>query len=118
MSHFDAYEHGRRAAAHNSPMRVFDWNTAARRIREVQPKLAEAGMMEDWSNTSGRIYEDGSPVPEQGANLDLSSSWATPVLRMDGLMEECWLYEPDAHGWDESTYWPESALAILRGVAS
>lgn len=95
--------------------RVFDWHKAARRIREASPKEAGAGLAGDWNYTGGDIFRDGKPVPRKDTYTYLASNWATPELSLDGNEEPCWVYEDESPGWDQNTYWPESALAILDG---
>jgi hypothetical protein len=42
--------------------KVFDWITAAKLIALRKPKVAQAGLAGDWSNTAGIIYTaDGIP---------------------------------------------------------
>jgi hypothetical protein len=101
------------ARERGEPFRVFDWNKAARRIIEEQAFEASAGLAGDWPSTSGDIWRDGKPVPAGQTYTYLASPWAIPTLEIDGNREECWTTK-EASGWDSDTYWPESALAILR----
>lgn len=110
MDTLSAFARGR--AAEGKPQRVFDWEKAAQRIREVQPSVARAGLESDWEWTGGTIYEDGKPITE--SYTFLSSNWATPELELDGDLEPCWRYESGTPGWDADTKWPETALAILN----
>lgn len=100
--------------------RVFDWNGAARRIAEVHPRVAVAGLREDMGCTGGVIWEDG--LPQKDYYTYLCSEWATPVLVWatqedveNGVehIEECWVLKKGA-AWNEHTKWPASALAILK----
>lgn len=102
------------AQARGEPGKVFDWDKAARRIREEQAFAAAAGLATDWNYTGGTIFENGKPTTEHYTYL--ASAWATPELDIDGNVEDCWITEAEAKakGWDASTKWPESALAILR----
>lgn len=101
-------------ASRDNPPKVFDWDKAAQLIRERNPKEASAGLAEDWGCTGGDIYRDGAPVPQGQTYTYLTSTWAAPVLQMDGEAVECWMFKKDSPGWDSGTYWPESALAILN----
>ena len=92
--------------------RVFDWDKAARIIREKQPREASAGLRDDWEWTGGTIYEDGHPVRDDYTYL--ASNWAIPELTLDGETMECWTWE-DETKWDADTKWPKSALKILKG---
>ena len=91
---------------------VFDWDRAARRIIEVHPKSAWAGLSGDWGWTGGEIYCDGKPIKSEYTFL--ASTWATPELEMDGNIEPCYRMESEAPGWGSDTMWPESALKILE----
>lgn len=112
-----AYFRGQAARAAGSPMKVFDWDKAARIIKEKKPEHAEAGLIEDWSSTGGMIYNNGKPVPEEDTYVYLASIWATPTLILNHWDEEieCWVYQSEKPEWNERTYWPESALKILEG---
>lgn len=92
--------------------KVFDWDKAAKIIKERKPKTASAGLSEDLFWTGGLIYKNGKPIKNEYTYL--ASCWATPVLEMDdGAEIEC--YQPKGYnGWDEHTKWPESALKILE----
>jgi len=95
---------------------VFDWDEAARRIAATKPKVASAGLAQDWDWTGGDIYRDGKPVNADDTYVFLASTWATPELDMDGVVQSCFKMESETPGWTSSTYWPESALAILAAV--
>ncbi len=108
MDTMAAYTRGQ--AARGNPMKVFDWDKAARLIRGSDAQEASAGLGGDWEWTGGNILADGKPVTDGGCYL--SSNWATPELEIDGVVQGCWCYNDE---WNEHTCWPESALAILRG---
>ena len=91
---------------------VFDWDRAARLIRERKPERASAGLRSDWEYTGGTIYEDGKLVMDDYTYL--ASTWAVPELDMDGDIVECFCTEHEAPGWDSETKWPKSALDILN----
>lgn len=93
-------------------MRVFDWDKAARIIKERNPDIAEAGLEEDWCWTGGKIWENGAEV--YNGYVYLASTWATPVLEIDGETIPCWKMESETPGWDADTLWPESAIMILH----
>lgn len=95
--------------------KVFDWDKAARVLRDRGAKTAEAGLDEDPRWAWGSILRDGKPVARGDTYTYLASSWATPVLLVDGEEAECWRPESEAPGWDAETYWPESALKIFNG---
>lgn len=97
---------------------VFDWDKAARIIREKQPIEASAGLCDDWENTGGVIFRAGKPV--KNVYTYLASTWAIPELVLvfeDGLQEkmDCYKMQSEAPKWEAGTKWPMSALAILVG---
>ena len=95
--------------------KVFDWDKAARILRDRGAKTAGAGLAEDWKWTGGSILRDGKPMARDDTYTFLASWWATPVLFVDGEEVECWRPESEAPGWDAETAWPESALKIFNG---
>ena len=97
-------------AHRNCERKVFDWDKAARLIKEKKPKCADAGLQEDWYWTADEIYRDGEIVED--GNPYLASTWATPVLTLDGEDFECYVMESSTE-WGADTYWPESARRIL-----
>lgn len=94
-----------------NPLMVFDWDKAARRIKESGAKVAGAGLRDDWFWTGGTIYVNGDPVRDSYTYL--ASLWAVPELELDGVKEPCYVVAPP--DWDEHTKWPQSALDILKG---
>ena len=106
----------RAEANRGKQMKVFDWDKAARLIKERKPKIAEAGLEGDWEYTGGVIYRNGKPVTDNDIGDSytyLASTWATPILELDGDPVECYVMD-DKRGWDEHTKWPKSALEILK----
>ena len=95
-------------------MMVFDWNKAARLIKERNAKKAGAGLRDDWGWTGGKILENGKPVPKEDTYTYLASTWAVPELELGREVIPCYLMESETDEWDSGTYWPESALKILR----
>jgi hypothetical protein len=91
---------------------VFDWDKAARRIRETNAHTACAGLRDDWEWTGGTIYASREPIDEY---TYLASTWAVPELELDGKIEECYRMQSEVPDWGPDTKWPESALKILRG---
>ena len=92
---------------------VFDWDKAARIIREKKPQEAYAGLDNDLEYTGGFIFDNGEIVTDDYTFL--ASTWATPLLFLDGSEGiPCYLMEHETD-WDAKTKWPESAIKILRG---
>ena len=59
-------------------------------------------------------------MPEDDTYVYLASIWATPELDLDGDVVDCFIEntpEANPEAWDAKTYWPESALAILKEKA-
>jgi hypothetical protein len=95
---------------------VFDWDKAARLINEHKPSVVAAGLAGDWEYTGGTIYQEGHSVPADKTDVYLASTWATPEIEMDGEVQDCFRMQSETQGWDEDTYWPASARAILGEV--
>jgi len=112
MDIFGAFARGEAARRAGSRMMVFDWDKAARIIKERGATEASAGLSEDWEYTGGEILSDGKPVPKEDTYVYLASLWATPELDIDGDLIDCWKYQEETPGWDENTYWPQSALEL------
>lgn len=96
-----------------SPM-VFDWHKAARIIKGRKDETASAGLRGDWEYTGGTIFIEGKPFYENSDWIYLMSTWATPELAIGNDVYPCWKYAEDCPGWNEKTFWPESALAVLN----
>ena len=119
MDTFSAWMRGEAALRSGARVKVFDWNKAARLIRERKPSEAGAGLHSDWEYTGGAIYRDGKPVPKKDTYVYLASNWATPELDLDGEIVDCFFLKGDEghdESWDAGTYWPPSALEILNGT--
>lgn len=97
---------------------VFDWNKAARLIKDQKPLYALAGLRDDWEWTGGGIWKNNAPVPKDETYTYLASTWAVPELNIDGDIMDCYIMEDDApKDWDvdkAKTYWPDSALEIIN----
>ena len=94
--------------------KVFDWEKAAKLIKELGASEAEAGLSGDWEYTGGCIFQDGKPVPRDETYVYLASTWATPEIEIDGVVMDCFRMASETPGWDSDTYWPPEALAILN----
>lgn len=101
------------------PLMVFDWDKAARLIRQHKAEEASAGLQNDWEWTGGRILADGKIVPREKTYTYLASTWAIPELKItlsDGSHRvfECYKMQKDTPNWNSDTYWPKSAVKILN----
>ena len=91
---------------------VFDWDKAARLIKESGQQEAQAGLAGDWEWTGGSIFTGGEPDTESYTYL--ASTWATPELKLGGETIDCYVMQSEKTEWDAYTKWPESALQILN----
>jgi len=101
-------------ATRDRELMVFDWEKAARIIRERNVSDADAGLSGDWDSTSGAILRAGIPVPRGDTSTYLASTWATPELEIDGAGIDCYRMQSETPGWDASTSWPPAAVKILK----
>ena len=108
MNRLAAFALGR--ANRGLPCMVFDWVKAARLIKKIKPTIASAGLRSDWEYTGGTIWKDGKPTYEY---TYLASAWATPEIKVDGKIFECYVMESETD-WNEETRWPPEALKILN----
>lgn len=97
-------------------LNVFDWDKAAEIIKETGAKNASAGLSSDLEWTEDDILTDGKPTNKDDSHPYLASTWAIPVLIIDGEEITCFLEQGETDGWDADTFWPESAIKILEGV--
>lgn len=120
MDHMTAYMRGR--ASRDAPLRVFDWEKAARLIVQHKPRIVSAGLSGDWGCTGDAIYDADKGGPLADAGTYLSSTWAIPEIQLSCCCEDeddgdCWRYQEDlaAEGkdWGPATVWPQEALVIL-----
>jgi len=112
MNSIEAFARGK--AAEGNESKVFDWDRAAQLIRERKPSDVSAGLSMDWEWTGGDIYRDGAPVLAEDTYVYLASKWATPEINMDGDVIDCYKMQSQVPDWNSDTYWPDSALQILK----
>lgn len=111
MDYAEAIRRGIEARANGNKSKVFDWDKAARIIKEKGVKTAGAGLQGDLEWTGGKIFRDGKPLFKTYTYL--ASVWATPILIIDDEEIPCFIYG-DETDWGASTLWPESALKIIK----
>lgn len=113
---FDIFVNGFRHE--KNERRVFDWNKAARVLRDRDETTCKACIIEDYNETVGFILVDGRPAIDHPLPY-LSSCWGTPCLVFEnGDSMPCWIPQSESPDWTGYTYWPESARNILKGVIS
>lgn len=113
MDSFSAFAMGEAARNAGNKIMVFDWDKAAKLIKENNPNVVGAGLESDWEWTGGRIYANGEPYME--SYTFLASLWATPEIDLDGDVQPCFVMREDKPEWNANTKWPQSALDILNG---
>lgn len=95
-------------------MKVFDWDKAAKIIKDEKPDVVYAGLDGDFEYTGGVIYKDGDIVTDDYTWL--ASTWAVPTLYLEKGGEitevDCYVMESETE-WHEHTKWPQSAVDIL-----
>ena len=117
MDTMSAFLRGQSAAACGAKHKVFDWDKAARLIKEKNPRVASAGLSGDWEYTGGVIYTKEESIDAKEYTY-LSSNWAIPELELDGITIDCYVSdteEDNPNKWNDNTSWPQSALDILKG---
>ncbi len=90
---------------------VFDWDKAARMIKDSGFKDADAGLRNDWGYTGGNIFSKGKPNKKDYTYL--ASTWAVPEIEIDGKLHDCYKMQSETPNWDAHTKWPVSAIRIL-----
>lgn len=95
--------------------KAFDWESAAKLIKERGAKEVSIGLMEDWDCTSVTILECGQVIKPEYSEHHLLSNWATPMMVIDEEEVECYY---DNLGLEEARksqeLWPKVALEILQ----
>ncbi|MEN6511175.1 MAG: hypothetical protein ABFD00_05010 [Chloroherpetonaceae bacterium] len=109
MDAMDAFAMG--MLTRGNELMVFDWDEAAKLIKESGVKEASAGLCEDWEWTAGEIFTNGKP--NMSDYTFLASTWAIPQIEIEGKRIDCYKMELEVPDWDAKTKWPESALKLL-----
>ena len=96
--------------------KYLDWERAQKIIKErfkENPHITvDAGLMEDWGCTSGTVFSNGNFISNEFV-FD-HSTWATPILDIDGEEIECYTYEPPEKNTDHTPDWWESNKGAKR----
>ena len=112
IPNFSSEDEERRFWAKQDAADYFDWDKAAKLITEHSAPDAAALLGRDRP-TWTQILEDGEPPDNE---VWLASTWEVPTLEIsEESSVPCWRWT-DETSWDGSTYWPASALGILRGA--
>lgn len=76
----------------NRRKKVFDWDKALKIIKEKKPRVARAGLAENWVWTYETICFNGQIIAK--SPICLESEWGTPILRLDDENDiECYVIE-------------------------
>jgi len=95
-------------------MKYMDWERAARIVSEHPDSTIYAGLLEDWNNTSGLIFDRGEYQYEYVYGC---SCWATPILDVDGEEIECYVTEKPAGFTSElPEWWGEKKNTLTIGT--
>lgn len=113
---------GAKARREGREAKVFDWDYAATLLRLFASdgiKDVEVCLLQDEGNTYAYAIEDKKININKGYAY-LSSVWATPGMIIyydDGheVTVPCFKMQHEVPNWDCDTWWPDSALDILRG---
>ena len=79
-----------------------DWKKVQEIVDAHPNSVIYAGLMEDWNNTSGLIFAKGEYYDGYVFGC---STWATPIVDVDGEEIECWTYEKTKEGSDKPNWW-------------
>lgn len=82
--------------------KYMDWKKVQQIVDENPNSVIYAGLQEDWNNTSGLVFARGEYYD---GYVYGASSWATPIVDVDGEEIECWTYEKTKEGSDRPLWW-------------
>lgn len=88
----------------DAKMKYMDWKKVQQIVDEHPDSVIYAGLMEDWNNTSGLIYDKGK-YHNGGYCFYGVSIWATPIVDVDGVEVECWTYDKTKEGSGMPKWW-------------
>lgn len=88
-------------------MKYMDWKRAYKIILERYAKdhtiVVDAGLREDWNNTSGCVFADGEFIDDYVYGC---STWATPIIDIDGEEIACYTMEkPEGFTTEVPDWW-------------
>lgn len=83
--------------------KYMDWNKVKEVVEKNPNAVIYAGLMEDWNNTSGLIFAKGKYY--DGDCFYGCSSWATPIIDINGEEIECWTYDKTEEVSDIPSWW-------------
>jgi hypothetical protein len=83
-------------------MKYMDWKKVQKVVDEHPNSVIHAGLQEDWNNTSGLIYAKGKYYDGYVYGC---STWATPIVDVDGEEIECWTNEETEERSGKPAWW-------------
>lgn len=83
-------------------VKYMDWQKVQQIVNENPNSVIYAGLMEDWNNTSGLIYAKGQYYDGYVYGC---STWATPIVDVDGEEIECWTFEKTEETSEKPSWW-------------
>lgn len=82
--------------------KYMNWKKVQQIVDKNPNSVIYAGLQEDWNNTSGLIFARGEYYD---GYVYVASSWATPIVDVDGEEIECWTYEKTKEGSGRPSWW-------------
>lgn len=92
--------------------KYMDWKKVQKIVNEHPDAVIHAGLREDWGNTSGLIYARGKYY---NGYVYGCSSWATPIVDVDGEEIECWTHEETEEKEDVPAWWGNGQKFLNKG---
>lgn len=90
-------------------MKYMDWDKVKKIVDENPDSVIYAGLQEDWNNTSGLIYAKGKYYD---GYVFGESTWATPIVDVDGKEIDCFKNSPNEWGSDKPSWWGGSGTLL------
>lgn len=92
MDTMQAFAMNKIATAKGNKMRQLDWDKAKEICEKNKGKTIYAGLQYDMEWTGGCIFDGEKYVRDY---VFVASTWATPILEIEGEEIECWKYGED-----------------------
>lgn len=96
-------------------LKFFDWAKAKdiidNAVAENPSCRISVGLREDWNNTSDVVYDGGKWC--EATWFYGCSSWATPIIDIEGEEIECWTYE-ETKERDSVAQWVLERAGVLN----
>lgn len=89
--------------------KYMDWKKVQEIVNEHPDSVIYAGLQEDWNNTSGLIYAKGNYY---NGYVYGCSTWATPIVDVDGEEIECWTHEETEEKSRKPKWWGNGQVLL------